>query len=126
MARRDVPVRREERPVSPIRRLWDLFDLRSDLDELFDELLEAPFLTRPLLGGRFPAVDVAETENEVIVKAELPGVDPKNLEVHVAEDSLSLKGEIKDEWEEKGVGYCSRERYAGSFERTIGLPAKIK
>lgn len=126
MTRRDVPVRREERQVSPIRRLWDLFDLRSDLDELFDEILEAPFLTRPLLGSNFPVVDVAETENEVIIKAELPGVDPKNLEVHVTEDSLNVKGEIKDEWEEKGVGYCRRERYTGSFERAIGLPAKVK
>jgi len=126
MARRDVPVRREERQVSPMRRLWDLFDLRSDLDELFDELMEAPFFTRPLLSSVFPAIDVAETENDVIVKAELPGIDPKNLEVHVTEDSLSVKGEIKDEWEEKGVGYCRRERYCGNFERNIGLPAKVK
>ncbi|NSW76648.1 MAG: Hsp20/alpha crystallin family protein [Candidatus Atribacteria bacterium] len=126
MVRRDVPVKREERQVSPIRRLWDLFDLRSDLDELFDELMEAPFFTRPFLSSTFPAIDVAETENEVIIKAEIPGVDPKNLEVHVAEDNLNIKGEIKDEWEEKGVGYCRRERYCGAFERAVALPAKVK
>lgn len=126
MARRDVPVRREDRPVSPIRRLWDIFDLRSDLDEFFDELMEAPFFTRPLWSNVFPAIDIAETENEVVAKAELPGIDPKNLEVHVTEDTLSLKGEIKDEWEDKGVGYCRRERYSGSFERTLALPAKVK
>ena len=126
MARRDVPVRREERKVSPVRRLWDLFDLRSDIDELFDELMEAPFFARPLLSSVFPAVDVAETESDVVVKAELPGIDPKNLEVHVTEDNLSIKGEIRDEWEDKEVGYCRRERYCGTFERSIGLPAKVK
>lgn len=126
MVRRGVPARREERRVSPIRRLWDLFDLRSDLDEIFDELMEAPFFSTPSWFGNFPAVDVAETENEVIVKAELPGIDPKNLEVHVTEDSLDIKGEIKDEWEERDVGYCRRERYCGTFERTIALPAKVK
>jgi HSP20 family protein len=126
MVRRGVPARREERRVSPIRRLWDLFDLRSDLDEIFDELLEAPFFSAPSWFGNFPAVDVAETENEVIVKAEIPGIDPKNLEVHVTEDSLDIKGEVKDEWEERDVGYCRRERYCGTFERTIALPAKVK
>ncbi len=126
MVRRSVPARREERKVSPIRRLWDLFDLRSDLDEIFDELMETPFFSQPSWFSTFPAVDVAETENEVIVKAELPGVDPKNLEVHVTEDSLNVKGEVKDEWEERDVGYCRRERYCGTFERAIALPAKVK
>lgn len=126
MVRRSVPARREERKVSPIRRLWDLFDLRSDLDEIFDELMETPFFSQPSWFSAFPAVDVAETENEVIVKAELPGVDPKNLEVHVTEDSLNVKGEVKDEWEERDVGYCRRERYCGTFERAIALPAKVK
>lgn len=126
MVRRNIPARKEERRVSPIRRLWDLFDLRSDLDEIFDELMEAPFFTSPSWLGGFPAVDVAETENEVVVKAEIPGIDPKNLEVHVTEDSLDIKGEVKDEWEEKNVGYCRRERYCGTFERTIALPAKVR
>lgn len=126
MVRRNIPARKEERRVSPIRRLWDLFDLRSDLDEIFDELMEAPFFTSPSWLGGFPAVDVAETESEVVVKAEIPGIDPKNLEVHVTEDSLDIKGEVKDEWEEKNVGYCRRERYCGTFERTIALPAKVR
>jgi len=96
------------------------------LDELFDELMETPFLTRPLWSSGFPPVDVAETENEVVVKAEIPGIDPKNLEVHVTDENVDIKGEVKDEWEEKGVGYCRRERYAGAFSRSIALPARVK
>ena len=126
MVRRNVPARREDRAWSPIRRLWDLFDLRSDLDEIFDELMEAPFVARPLWSTGFPAIDVAETENEIVVKAEIPGVDPKNVEVNVTEDAVEIKGEIKDEWEEKDVGYCRRERYCGTFERSIALPAEVK
>ena len=76
MARRLLPVRREERRVSPARQLWDLFDLRTDLDEIFDELMEFPFFSTPSLVAGFPPVDIAETENEVIAKVEVPGVDP--------------------------------------------------
>lgn len=126
MARRLLPVRREERRVSPARRLWDLFDLRTDLDEIFDELMESPFFSAPSLAVGFPPVDIAETESEVIAKVEIPGVDPKDLEVQVTEDNLTIKGEVKDEWEEKDVGYYARERYYGTFERTLPLPAKVK
>lgn len=126
MARRLLPVRREERRVSPARQLWDLFDLRTDLDEIFDELMEFPFFSAPSLVTGFPPVDIAETENEVIAKVEVPGVDPKDLEVHVTEDTLNIKGEVKDEWEEKKVGYYARERYYGTFERTLPLPARVK
>ncbi|MDK2897763.1 MAG: hypothetical protein PWP04_1883 [Candidatus Atribacteria bacterium] len=125
MAKRLIPARRE-RSVSPARRLWDLFDLRSDLDSIFDELMETPLLTQPFLGGGFPAVDVAENENEIIVKAEVPGLDPKDVDVKVSEDAVEIRGETKDELEEKDAGYYRRERYYGSFERVINLPTKVK
>ncbi|HSV32016.1 MAG TPA: Hsp20/alpha crystallin family protein [Atribacteraceae bacterium] len=122
------PVKRAERGLNPFRTMRGFFGLRSDLDTIFDELLERPFFTQPALVRGFPTIDVAETENEVMVKAELPGIDPKNIDVNVSEDNLEIKGEVKEEREEgsQEVGYCRKERFIGTFERTVPLPAKVK
>jgi HSP20 family protein len=75
---------------------WDPFDdlasLRESMDKLFDEL----FTRRPRGQAELawaPAVEVFETDNDVMVRAELPGIDPKNVEITVTQDTLTLKGE---------------------------------
>lgn len=109
---------------------WDpfrgLIGAQRDLDRLFDS-----FFGRPTLrweqeeGVRVPAVDLRETENEVVVTAELPGVDRKHLEVEVLPEALSLKAEMSQETERKEETYHRRERVWGRFERTIPLPAEV-
>jgi HSP20 family protein len=70
-----------------------------------------------------PRVDIAETEKEVVVKAELPGVDPKDVELSVHGSVLTVRGEKKEEKEEKKKEYHRVERFFGQFYREVPLPA---
>jgi len=93
---------------------------------MFDDFFR-DFDLSPTDGGRgisafTPAVDVREDEKGVIVKAELPGMEEKDIEVSLALNSLTIKGEKKEEKEESGKGYVHREACYGSFRRTIPLP----
>jgi HSP20 family protein len=109
--------------------LSPLVALRSEVDRLFDTFLREPLgaMDWPLwpTGKWSPAIDVAEDEKELTVRAELPGIDPKDLEVTVAGGQLVVSGEKKEssEGKEKGV-YRSETRY-GSFRRTVPLPEGI-
>ncbi len=79
-------------------------------------------------GIRVPSIDVSETENEVLVKAELPGISKENLDLEVMPEALHLRGEVKHEREEGGkeATYHRRELVWQRFERTIPLPAEVK
>jgi HSP20 family protein len=72
-----------------------------------------------------PRVDVKETDKEIVVKADVPGVDPKDVEVTVEKDVLTIRGEKKEEKEEKGKGFHRVERHTGSFYRAVALPAGV-
>lgn len=72
-----------------------------------------------------PAVDIYETDQNLVMKAELPGIDPKDLEVRVEDGTLYLKGERKYEHEVKEENYHRVERSYGSFARTFSLPRTI-
>lgn len=69
-----------------------------------------------------PRVDVEETDKEILVKADLPGVDPKNVEITVENGVLMVRGEKKEEKEEKKKNYHRTERFMGTFYRAIQLP----
>ena len=107
---------------------WDPFRglvrAQRDLDRLFDS-----FFGRPLVrwegeeGIRVPAMDVTETDSEIVVTAELPGVDRKDIDVEVLPESLSVRAEMSRESEEREKTYHRRERVWGRFERTVSLPA---
>ncbi|MBP7937087.1 MAG: Hsp20/alpha crystallin family protein [Phycisphaerae bacterium] len=102
---------------------------RHELDRLFDNFLQEgksgfDRLLSPITGWG-PAVDVSETEQDITVRAELPGIDPKDLEIQVTADSLRISGEKKDEFEEKRKGYYQVERKFGSFHRIVKLPTEI-
>jgi HSP20 family protein len=69
-------------------------------------------------------VDVEETDQEIVVKTDLPGVDSKDIETSVAGGALVVKGERKAEREEKKKGYRRTERFVGQFYRELPLPAE--
>lgn len=106
-----------------------MFALRSEVDRLFDSFLRQPFgsLDLPVWGSDkwSPAVDVGETDKEVTVRAELPGIDPKDIDVSVTGNQLVLSGEKKEtsEINEKDFHQCEA-RY-GSFHRSIPLPEGV-
>jgi HSP20 family protein len=109
--------------------LSPLVSLRGEMDRLFDNFLSEPFgaLDWPQWGVSkwSPAIDVAEDDKELSVRAELPGIDPKDLDVTVVGNQLVLSGEKREssETKEKGV-YHSETRY-GSFRRTVPLPEGV-
>ncbi|MDQ7858605.1 MAG: Hsp20/alpha crystallin family protein [Armatimonadota bacterium] len=108
---------------------WGPFDEIMSMRESMDRLFEDFFSRRPRTAGPLvwqPAVEIAETDNEVIVKAELPGIDPKNVEVSVTGEGLSIKGEAKAETEDRKRNYYRRELRYGMFQRTIALPTEVK
>jgi HSP20 family protein len=74
---------------------------------------------------KVPSVDVVDRENEVVVKAEVPGVDKKDLDISVGEDSVTIKGETRHEEKEEKGDYYRREISSGSFSRTVPLPATV-
>ena len=73
-----------------------------------------------------PAFDITENDNEYVVTAELPGIDPKDLDVTLSEGILTVKGEKKQEKEEKEKGYHRVERRFGSFQRSFRIPGKVE
>ena len=72
-----------------------------------------------------PAFDVSETEGELIVTAEIPGMDKKDLDIHLSDGVLTVKGEKKQEKEDKKENYHCIERRYGSFSRTMRLPVDV-
>ncbi len=108
---------------------WDPFRelniLRDEMGRIFDQTFGRQQLM-PVY-GLGPKVDIYQTEAEVIVSAELPGLESKDdVEITVSEDTLSIKGRIKKSEERKEENYVHTERYYGTFQRMISLPAKIK
>ncbi len=108
---------------------WEPFDEMMSMRESMDRLFEDFFSRRPRGAAPLvwqPAVEIFETEAEVVVKAELPGIDPKNVGVTVTAEGLTIKGEAKVEHEDKGRNYYRRELRYGAFQRTIPLPTEVK
>jgi len=80
---------------------------------------------RPLPAEFAPAVDVKETPDQIVVKAEVPGMDAKDINISVTGDVLTIKGEKKSEREEKEENYHLVERSYGSFSRSLAMPAAV-
>jgi len=72
-----------------------------------------------------PAFDISENENEYVISGEIPGIDPKDLEVTLTDGMLSIKGEKKQESEDKQEDYHRIERHYGSFQRSFRVPENI-
>jgi HSP20 family protein len=99
--------------------------LRQEIDRLFDRFIEPGWLQMPALGDWEPKVDVSETKDAVVVRAEVPGVDQKDIGLSLQEGVLTIKGEKEGEKEEKDKRYHRVERSYGAFARVIRLPAAV-
>jgi HSP20 family protein len=118
--KKDVPVRREEdNPFSVLQQ-----DINSLFDNFFQGFDVEPFF-RSKAGGFTPQVDVSENEKEIRVSAELPGMDEKDIDVSINRDSLTIRGEKREEKEDKGKDYYRMERSYGSFTRSVPLPVEV-
>jgi HSP20 family protein len=104
----------------------DLLTTRREFDRLFREAF-SPLFGETELSTRSwaPAVDIYETDNDIVLKVELPGIDAKDVEVRVEDNTLYLKGERKQEKEVKEQNYHRVERSYGSFARSFSLPNSI-
>jgi len=108
-------------PTRAMSRLRE--DMNRLMEDFFGETLETPALTEGLL---MPTVDVIDRPHEILVRAEIPGVEKDHLKVNAAPESVTLDATIRKEHEEKGESFVRRERRFGSFHRVIPLPAEIK
>jgi HSP20 family protein len=93
--------------------------LQHEIDRVFDDFTHFRF-GRASLGA--PRIDVSETDGQYVIEAELPGVDPKEVEVSLDGDLLTIKGEKKIDREDKSKDYHVVERAYGAFSRSIALP----
>ena len=109
----------------------DMMTLRDAMGQLFEESMvrRSPFGAWPF-GRRedaaTPAVDMYETEGEVMVKASLPGLKPEEVDITITGNALEIRGETKEETEEKRGDYFYKERSYGAFQRSLTLPVEIK
>lgn len=118
------PSERQKTELQPTPQETDPFRaLQRRMDHLFDDFANG--YRWPFTNGRdmpMPQIDVSETDGEVTIEAELPGVDEKDIDVTVADNLLTIKGEKKQEKEEKKKDYHLTERSYGSFSRSMTLP----
>jgi HSP20 family protein len=107
---------------------WDPFREVVSLRDAVNSLLQESFV-RPIGipgdGAATLPLDIAETENEFVIKAALPGVRPEDVQITAHGDTLTIRGEIKADEEKKGEQYHLRERRFGQFQRTVTLPTPI-
>lgn len=105
----------------------ELVSLRDAMDRLFeDSFVRPPFGWIAPLRAADLAVDMYETKDEVVVKAALPGVKPEQVEVTITGDTLTIRGEAKEEKEIREEDYIRKERRYGSFCRSVTLPSGLK
>jgi len=105
------------------------YSLQNQMNSLFDDFFSGfDVAPRSLAAGGFgafsPSVDVKESDKDFTIRAELPGVEEKDVEVTVTNDAVTIKGEKKEEKEDKGKNYYYMERSYGSFNRVIPLAAE--
>jgi HSP20 family protein len=109
---------------------WDPFknilSLQERMNRLFDEAVNRGQAGDALTGPTWsPAVDIYETEEDIVIDAELPGMDKDDVDIQVRDNTLILKGERKVEKTVKDEGYHRMERMYGSFARTFTLPSTV-
>jgi HSP20 family protein len=108
---------------------WDPF---ADVDTLFNRLMPGAFLRSPLAPGGSgkklewsPSADISETDKEYVIRAELPAVKKEDVQVTLDQGMITIKGERKQQTEDKNEKFHRIESFYGSFERSFSLPENI-
>jgi HSP20 family protein len=120
-----APTRREAKALRPGFRFSPLTKVREEMDDLMNRVLGEGEDMWPF-GRIAPSLDVAETDQAIEVWLDVPGVDPKDIEVQLNSNLLTVSGHGKEEKEEKGTTYHRVERRSGAFSRSISLPCPVK
>lgn len=97
-----------------------------DIDKWFSDwdIEDWPFLEKPI--ARVPRMDIYERDNDVVAKVELPGVDPKDINVEVKDNVLRVEAKTEEKKEEKKKGYFKKEIRSGYFHRAVALPVDVE
>jgi HSP20 family protein len=104
----------------------ELARMEQDMEELFQRFLPGLTWATDRERGWMPAVDMMERKDEIVLRADLPGMEQKDIEVTVQDGTLTIRGERREEKEEKKEGeYFWSERTLGAFVRTLPLPANV-
>lgn len=119
--------------VQPVRAMSPFEEMDRMMESFFPRGWLRPFLwERPMLGdlslpfeGRLPKVDVVDRDEEILVRAEVPGVDKKDLEISVSENTVTISGKTHHEEKEEKGNYCRCEVKRGAFARTVALPSDV-
>jgi HSP20 family protein len=107
---------------------WNMFRrMQEDMDRMWGQFFSGQGFGQPGgAQGGFPNVDMHETENEIIVRADVPGVEPEDLELFHADDRLIIRGECRRQEESKDQDWIRSERRYGRFERALPLPSEVR
>ena len=110
--------------------LWknqEMIKLKKDIERLFDRFwygFGVPVFSEEV--AEPVSIDVSETEDTLVIRAKLPGVNPEDMNISITGDTLIIKGETREETIETTARYHRIESRAGSFSRTIPLPCRVK
>src|SRR5512137_1534764 len=115
------------KPFSELTPFGEFERMKRDMDRLWDSFLEgAPRRRSEEREEWLPSLDVSETKNELVVKAEVPGMDRRDIDISLSDGVLTIKGEKKQEKEEKEADYHLVERSYGAFVRSVHLPKEVQ
>jgi HSP20 family protein len=103
----------------------EMMTLREAMDRLFDDAFTRP-LSMGAVSSVLPAIDLYQTEDEVVVKAALPGLKPDEVQISITGDVLTLRGEFKQEEQKQEATWHIREQRRGAFERSVMLPSVVQ
>ncbi len=102
----------------------DLFDIQENINRIFGNYLSTKGAQAKVLGW-MPPVDITESENEYVIKADIPGMKKEDIKISLENNTLSITGERKEEKEEKNKNYIKKEKSYGSFMRSFALPHTV-
>jgi HSP20 family protein len=115
-----IPIGRDRSVASPF------MSLQREIDRLFEDFSRGfPTIAGNGATALMPSMDVTETDKEIEITAELPGLEEKDVQINVADNILTIRGEKKAEKEQKDKNYRLVERSYGAFERTLELPEGV-
>ncbi len=113
-----------------------IYSLQREMNRVFEDFFRAPsfehfgdvpaFANEQFVGDVTPRIDMSETDKEILVKVELPGMTEKDVDISINRDVLTISGEKKQEKEHSEKGWYRMERQYGSFSRSIPLPYEIE